>query len=41
MKALILSIVASFGAFVAATGTMGCVSIWFDEPEMPKCLIAE
>ncbi len=41
MKALILSIVASFGAFVAATGTVGCLIVWFDEPEMPKCLIAE
>lgn len=39
MKTLILSIIASFGAFVAATGTIGCVSIWFDEPKMPKCLI--
>ena len=41
MKTLILSIIASFGAFVAATGSMGCVCIWFDEPETPKCLIAE
>ena len=39
MKTLILSIIASFGAIVAATGTIGCVSIWFDEPKMPKCLI--
>lgn len=41
MKALILSIVASFGAFVAATSTMGCAIVWFDEPKMPKCLITK
>ena len=36
---LFATIAASLGAFVAATATMGCIIIIFDEPEMPESLL--
>ena len=33
------SIAAAFGAFVAATASMGCVLLILDEPEMPESLL--
>lgn len=36
---LLAKAAAFLGAFVAATSTMGCLLIMFDEAEMPKSLI--
>ena len=36
---LLAKAAAVVGAFVAATSTMGCVLIVFDEPEMPESLL--
>lgn len=39
MKALFVSIISALGALVAATATQGCLSIWVDEPVMPKSML--
>ncbi len=36
---LLAKAAAFLGAFVAATSTMGCFVIIYDEPEMPESLI--
>lgn len=36
---LLAKAAAFLGAFVAATSTMGCLLIVFDEPKMPESLI--
>ena len=39
MKALFVSIISALGTLVAATATQGCLSIWIDEPVMPKSML--
>ena len=39
MKALFVSIVTALGALVAATATQGCLTIFVDEPVMPKSML--
>lgn len=39
MKALFVSIISALGALVAATATQGCLSIWVDEPVMPRSML--
>ncbi len=39
MKALFISIVSALGALVAATATQGCLTVWIDEPVMPKSML--
>ena len=36
---LFAKVAALLGAFVAASATMGCLIIVFDEPEMPESLL--
>ena len=36
---LLAKAAAVLGAFVAATSTMGCLLVFFDEPEMPEELL--
>ena len=36
---LFAKVAAGLGALVAATATMGCIIIIFDEPEMPESLL--
>lgn len=30
---------ATVGAFIAATASMGCILLFYDEPEMPSSLL--
>ncbi len=30
---------ATIGAFIAATASMGCILLFYDEPEMPSSLL--
>ena len=39
MKAVLISIISTLGAAVAATMTSGCAIIFLDEPTMPKAMI--
>ncbi len=39
MKAVLISIVSTLGAAVAATATSGCIIVFVDEPVMPKSMI--
>lgn len=39
MKALLVSIISALGALVAATATQGCLTVWVDEPVMPKSML--
>ena len=39
MKAMLISIISALGALVAATATQGCISVWIDEPAMPKSML--
>lgn len=39
MKSIVISIVSTIGALVAASATTGCLMIWIDEPNMPKTMI--
>lgn len=39
MKSLFISLISAVGALVAASATVGCVTVWVDEPEMPKSMI--
>ncbi len=36
---LLAKAAAVIGAFVAATSTMGCLIVYFDEPNMPESLL--
>ncbi len=36
---LLAKIAAIVGAFVATTATTGCITVLFDEPEMPESLL--
>ncbi len=36
---LLANIAAFIGAFVATTATTGCITVLFDEPEMPESLL--
>lgn len=36
---LFAKVAAFLGAFVAATATTGCITLIFDEPEMPESLL--
>lgn len=39
MKAVLISIISALGAALAATATLGCLIVWFDEPTMPKAML--
>ena len=39
MKSFLVSLFAGLGAILAASATQGCLIVWVDEPEMPKCMI--
>ena len=36
---LLVKLAAGAGAFIAATSTLGCWVLLFDEPEMPESLL--
>lgn len=37
--AKLAGLLAALGAFIAATATAGCITVYFDEPELPKSLM--
>jgi hypothetical protein len=39
MKAMLISLISALGAALASAASVGCLTLWIDEPTMPKSML--